>query len=270
MITSTEILEKTGLKSGKTLTRWYKKGIIPEPLIRTHPSGRGKIAYWPDWVLDHCLKIIEFRKQGYTINEAALLLDQERILKIVQSADERSLLSKLLGSKKVDLKDGKKTNLYEIFLSIILKDLKDILTDRNQQLVLIKKFKDQGSLDLALSHLKAGYNPVLFFDGEDLKIIADFVVGHILSFNPITGKPCIVHPLLSSLKRFFKMLGEDVPIGSLAAPAPKIWTKHGDALVEIDIALMGINGFELIRETARTIGGEFNKRINKDETKGKK
>ena len=79
MISSKEILEKTGLKSTKTLTRWHKAGIIPEPMIETHPSGRGKIGYWPDYVLTRCLKIIELRKQGYSLSAAALEAARQRI-----------------------------------------------------------------------------------------------------------------------------------------------------------------------------------------------
>ena len=47
MISTNDILDATGLRSGKTLTRWHQRGLIPKPLIRTHPSGRGKAAYCP-------------------------------------------------------------------------------------------------------------------------------------------------------------------------------------------------------------------------------
>ena len=50
MITTKTLVRKTGL-SAKTLTRWSNQGIIPKPAIRTYPSGRGKIGYWPDAVL---------------------------------------------------------------------------------------------------------------------------------------------------------------------------------------------------------------------------
>src|SRR3954465_13674770 len=77
MITTTDILEATGLKSGKTLTRWHQRGLIPEPLVRTHPSGRGKIAYWPDWVLDHCVRLVQLQKTGHTLRSASLQLAAE-------------------------------------------------------------------------------------------------------------------------------------------------------------------------------------------------
>ena len=75
MKTSAEILKRTGLKSAKTLTRWAKRGIIPVPYIQTHPSGRGKIGYWPDWVLDRCLRIVELRKKGRSLDSALFELE---------------------------------------------------------------------------------------------------------------------------------------------------------------------------------------------------
>lgn len=78
-INSQDILEKTGLKSAKTLTRWHKRGIIPEPVVRTHPSGRGKMAYWPDCVLERCVKLVELQKEGHTLNSALATIERERI-----------------------------------------------------------------------------------------------------------------------------------------------------------------------------------------------
>ena len=77
MVTSAEILAGTGLKSGKTLTRWHQQGVIPAPIIGTHPSGRGKISYWPDWVLERCQRIVALQKEGYTPTAAANQIDDE-------------------------------------------------------------------------------------------------------------------------------------------------------------------------------------------------
>src|SRR5688500_16508550 len=78
MITSTDILNTTGLKSSNTLTRWHQRGLIPQPLVRTHPSGRGMISYWPDWVLDRCVRIVELQKEGHSLESAARMLQIEQ------------------------------------------------------------------------------------------------------------------------------------------------------------------------------------------------
>src|SRR4051794_23650034 len=78
LITSKDILEATGLKSAKTLTRWYQRGLIPRPLIRTHPSGRGKIAYWPDLVIDLCVRIVSMQREGLSLESVKRRLDDEQ------------------------------------------------------------------------------------------------------------------------------------------------------------------------------------------------
>ena len=77
VISSKEILAKTGIKTAKTLTRWYQRGLIPRPTVGTHPSGRGKVGYWPDWVADHCRRMIELRRDGYSLEAAARQADRE-------------------------------------------------------------------------------------------------------------------------------------------------------------------------------------------------
>jgi DNA-binding transcriptional MerR regulator len=78
MVTAKQILAATGLKNAHTLTRWHKHhGIIPHPTIGVSSSGRGKCAYWPDWVLDRCRRIVELQKQGHTLASALRLVDRE-------------------------------------------------------------------------------------------------------------------------------------------------------------------------------------------------
>jgi len=85
-VTSKQILQATGFKSPKTLTRWAKSGIIPGPHVGTHPSGRGKIAYWPDWVLERCQRIAELLRQGHTLGSASSVLENERTLRLIDEA----------------------------------------------------------------------------------------------------------------------------------------------------------------------------------------
>ena len=255
MVSSKEILQQTGLKNIKTLTRWYQKGIIPKPYIQTHPSGRGKMAYWPNWVLDHCLKIIKLRKQGYSVKDAVLLIDYEATEKELDEVKKKPLISDELDKKHVKLKSGKEISLLDVFIAVIMDDLRHLITDRSIRNLMVAKFKKQKGLDLALACLDAGYNPVLLFDGTNLEVTPDFYVGHLLSYKPAAGNSRVVLQLLKPLEKAFSLIGKELKVGSLAYPAPKIRIRQGDALVEYDIALMGINGFELIRQSAKTIGG---------------
>src|SRR4051794_10593093 len=103
MVTSQQILQATGLKSQKTLTRWAHARIIPEPLIGTHPAGRDKIAYWPDWVLERCKRIVELQRQGHTLSSALTALEYERMLRTIEEAKTAPDVRKVLSDKKVTL-----------------------------------------------------------------------------------------------------------------------------------------------------------------------
>jgi hypothetical protein len=50
------------------------------------------------------------------------------------------------------------------------------------------------------------------------------------------------------------MLGRELPAKPTARPVPRVWARDGDVIVEYDIFLGGPLGFELVRETAKTIG----------------
>jgi hypothetical protein len=254
MITSKEILEHTGLKSAKTLTRWYRRGIIPKPSVRTHPSGRGKIAYWPDWVLDRCVKLVELQRQGHSLRSAVMMAHTERLEDVVKYVKETPLASEILANKRVTLEDGRTINLLDIFLSVILSKVKESITDRDLQATILSKLQERRAVDLALGFLGNGYNPVLVFDGADLRITPDFVVSHWLT-DVTTERHCyVVLALLPSLRKAFSMMGHEFPVSPSRWAAPKIWVKERDATFEYSFYPGGVHGFELLAETATMVG----------------
>ena len=268
MISSKEILEKTGLKSSKTLTRWHKKGIIPEPLISTHPSGRGKMAYWPDWVLDKCLKIVELRKQGHSIKSALIFIEYENINKVWKRVSQAPSFTELLTNKQLDVENGGKINLLDVFYAHIINEIGHITTDHDFHDALITKMREEQIIDFTLHYINDGYNPILFFDGIEVKLMTDFLVAHLLS-NNLTGiKPFVIIPLLSIVQKFFEMLGKEENIEDkiISGPAPLIWRVEGDAMVEYPITLSGPAGFELVRKNSKIIDLDS---INDKNTGGK-
>ena len=74
MINTKELLRRTGIMSQKTLTRWSQHGLIPAPMLGTHPSGRGRLGYYPDEILERCQKIIEFKKEGFSLRHIATFI----------------------------------------------------------------------------------------------------------------------------------------------------------------------------------------------------
>lgn len=119
MITSKDILKETGLKNAKTLTRWARAGIIPKPIIQTHPSGRGKIAYWPDHILPHCKRIVQLQKEGHSLSSAALQLNTERIERSVQEVTSRLSITEILSAKDIKLPSGERLNALDAFLRLL-------------------------------------------------------------------------------------------------------------------------------------------------------
>ena len=68
-ISSVDLLASTEVGTMKTLTRWHRRGLIPPPTIRLHPSGRGKMAYWPAWVVLRCQRITQLLRCGRSLDE---------------------------------------------------------------------------------------------------------------------------------------------------------------------------------------------------------
>ncbi len=257
MITSLDILDKTGIKSAKTLTRWHQRGLIPEPMVRTHPSGRGKVAYWPDWVLDRCLKIVELQRQGHSLQSAALVLAGERFRDNEERVAREPNVSDLLAAHQVKHTPERDGTLLEALLFALLASVKHRVTDDGERAALFLKLKERDAVGLTLNLWRAGYNPVLVYDGEQVDIVPDFVVGWRLSEGHPPQTAFVVAPLLPTLLKAMPKLERFVGTLPTAWPAPKVWMQHGDAIVEYAYAPAGPLGFELIRETARVVNNEL-------------
>lgn len=254
MITSHEVLEQTGIKSAKTLTRWHRSGIIPEPAIRTHPSGRGKIAYYPDSVVEHIQKIQELRKQGHTLHSAVFALNVARAQETYEYVKERRSFSEFSREKHVRLSDGSEAPWIDIWTGIVLKHARPFLADRDAKAALVAALRDTECLDHAMIHIKGGYSPVLVFDGRKAEVTTDIMLAHRMSADGGENTACLVLPLFKVFKEIYEGIGLPCPPQPIVFPASKVVAKHGDALVEYSIYRVSDNHFELLRETAKTIG----------------
>jgi hypothetical protein len=252
-ITSKQILQATGLKSPKTLTRWAKSGIIPGPQVGTHPSGRGKIAYWPDWVLARCQRIAELLRQGHTLGSAYSVLETDRTLRLIDEAEKSPDVGALL-SKKVKLPNGQETNLELVIDAFIAQAADNIAVGDALRNKLVMQMRHANVAAWSLRLFQAGYNPVCLFNGERIEVIPDFLVSHHLSDEQSGGSTCLVIATLPSLRKAFSALGRSLPKEPVVQPAPKVWAREGDTIVEYQVFLGGQLGFELLRETANTVG----------------
>jgi len=253
MVTSKDIVDKTRL-STKTLTRWWQRGIIPKPAVRTHPNGRGKIAYWPDWVLDRCVRIVELRKQGHDLKTAVMMLGAERVEKLVEKVRKNESFSQILAGKEVRLADGKTVSLIEVFQALIMQAVEQSVVDRDLHSLIATQLREDRLAALAIDMIQNGYNMLLTFDGTKTRVEPDFLLGHLYEQTGPTARSFVAVPLLGPFRRLLEALGGLHLIRDPAVtPAPKVWVKEGDVMVEYVIYLGGRLGFELVRETATTI-----------------
>jgi hypothetical protein len=253
VITSKEILKKTGLKNIKTLTRWQQAGAIPQPFIGTHPSGRGKMAYWPDWVLDKCLQIRSQMKKGHTLGTAVASMEMSHVRKCIGSVD-KSKLGKLLEAKRLTLSDGRKVSLAKVLGTIAASELKAFGIPVDQQRIVLSKILQENSMERAFRLLDLGCNPILLFDGNDLEVIPDFLTPHVLSDPSNKGRSNIVLPLFPVINRLLSALGRPMPLDRMTPPSNRAHVRQGDAIVEYKFIRVGRSGFELDRKGARTVG----------------
>jgi hypothetical protein len=254
MVTTEQILEATGLRAAKTLTRWQRAGVIPAPQIGTHPSGRGKTGFYPDWVLDRCRRVLELQKQGHTLRSAVTTLETERLRSLIEEIAAQPSLAEILKRKTIRRGDGLKVDLLTVAHAVILNDLGPLLDPGDLRQTLLHGMAAQGAAGRALELLQAGYSPVLVTDGTGVEVVADFLVSHWLSGQGRAAAPLLVFPLLPALRRILPKLLADVAAEKLAAPAPAVWVRQGDAVLEYPILLIDTElGFELIREGARTV-----------------
>jgi DNA-binding transcriptional MerR regulator len=252
MITTKTLVRKTGL-SAKTLTRWSNQGIIPKPAIRTHPSGRGKIGYWPDAVLDRCLRLVQLRQEGHSLESAIALLGLEHLSKRLEKI-EQPTIADLLAQRKVKQPDGEEVDLLEVFRAAVASSLKDSVLDRDHHRTILHQLHadNRRLLRDAVELLTSGYNPFLTYEGTTARIEPDFLLGHPTA-SP--ERSSFVLPLRPVFRRFLALFGAEqgMPEARVHA-APKVWVNEGDTVVEYVVYLGGPRGFELIRETAHTMG----------------
>lgn len=165
---------------------------------------------------------------------------------------DKPSVSEVLKNEKVKIED-REVSVLTIFRGVILAEMQRVVSDENFYASAAMKMDEQEGVGLALDFLKNGYNPVLLFDGNALRITPDLLVGHHPSGDPTERKSYLLVPLLRLLRRSFEGLGLKLPCEPKAYPAPKVWVGDGDATVEYMFYPAGQVGFELIRETAKTI-----------------
>jgi DNA-binding transcriptional MerR regulator len=264
MITSKDILETTGIKSAKTLTRWHQRGLIPPPVVRTHPSGRGKMSYWPDWVMGRCTKIVELQREGYSfqaISKQLDVLDRPPLDAAAKKGYES--ISDFFAKQTVRIHGQEVTQAFALRM-VVLASVQQFVSDSDSQRALFAKIEEIDAVDLALRLARSGFNPILLWDGEDLEIVPDFLIGRRLSNSSKPGRAFVVAPVMPALRGASPFIKELVGTHSSVWPAPKVWMDHDGRVIEYVFSAGGPFGFEFIEETAKDVGTVTRQAVNND------
>ncbi|MCH7728880.1 MAG: MerR family transcriptional regulator, partial [Planctomycetes bacterium] len=244
-VSSKDILEKTGISSIKTLTRWYQRGLIPPPEIGTHPAGRGKLAYWPEWVLERCLTIRKLTRAKKSLDEVQHLLscewaDEERKWKKKQ----RKWKKKRRG--EYDLAAASEQLLYDqcviSFLEAADDKISPMLADKYHQK--LGRRLNSEMAKIALKHVQAGFNPVLVFDGDELSIVPDFLVTQLLSNAKGGLQSLVVVPIFDEVVTSFSPCDIGLPSAPTVTPVARV--REGDTSKELTVIAIDKWDFELV------------------------
>jgi DNA-binding transcriptional MerR regulator len=251
MITTNEITEATGL-SPKTLTRWHKRGILPEPLVGDHPSGRGKVGYWPDEVVERVQHIQKLRAEGHSLKSALMTLESLRLDRIIEQVTETPDFVEILKGKKVKIGPDTEADLLRVFVALTLRAAQLLSANDGGRPALANSF-GEAEVRMTFQLFQNGFNPVLVFDGDVARVVPDFMVAHELSGCLREVTALIIVPMLPLVRKLLGELADSIP-DPKTRPAQKVLGLNGDTFLEYDIHMGGPLGFELIHNSGRVVG----------------
>ena len=245
MVTSRQILEKTGIVSIKTLTRWHQRSLIPRPQVLTHPNGRGKMAYWDDWVLERCVRIKQLVQSGESLDSIREMLGSD------WGAAERNWRRRYRFaevSRKMDF-DAAVANFSDLAYRKLV-SLLDVGRRKDSPGLnkLDQSLRSKETVERVLELVRQGIQPVLVFDGEQANITADFMVSQMLAGEADRGKPVIVMPLFVEVVRAFTNVVPDIPREPLVSPIARVRRQEDDQTVEHEFRPVGLTDFEMLKQ----------------------
>ncbi|HVX62149.1 MAG TPA: MerR family transcriptional regulator [Pirellulales bacterium] len=184
-VTTSEILASAGIKTVRTLMRWHQIGLLPAPEIGTHPNGRGKIAYWPAWVLDRCQEIRRLTDEGIGLTEIA-----KKLPRTGKRGPKGESLSSAVDRGVLDawLKIHEKVNAFLDEIGLKDSSLKESLSDQ---------IASKRLLSEAIDLMNQGLLPVAVWDGKRVLIVPDAGLGQLLGLGLDVF---LVVPLFAELK----------------------------------------------------------------------
>ncbi len=237
-VTSRDIMKATGITNVATLIRWHgKEGLIPSPDIRTHPNGRGKMAYWPEWVLHRCVRIKQLRKEGKSLAAIRELLgddwEQEE-----RKHRRRYVFADVSHQMDVRAAHANLQHAIEQFLASWIKERRAALTRTSVQTLSVEV------MQRAIELMEQGINPVLIVTADSVLVTADFAVSiQLASFDSI-GDGFLVMPIWREMSAYVANVAS-LPKSPTKQAVSRIEDAGGSRAEECDVFVMSSWDFEI-------------------------
>lgn len=209
-LTTHEVLEKCEITSAKTLTRWHQRGLIPPPLVKTHPDGRGKIAYWPSWIIFRIREVKAALERGESLDGVAQRLSRD------WPAEEKKWIR-----KKPDFKAAMDQMNRDDAIDVFSEKVADVVYDYLQKIGIQRPggvrawlwdgLSDRSFIDEVRQLLWQGYTPVIAIIGQDIKVIPDFLLGSAMTIPKSSGQPVLIVPIRDAFLESFAEAEPDLP-----------------------------------------------------------
>jgi len=263
MITSKEILSELGLKNIKTLTRWHKQyKLVPPPVIKTHPNGRGKIAYWNEEDLPLFKYVKSKFDEGLKATEIKASIGLRDIKEHNKFLNYTESMKNFISNLIEGFKDEPKKLFYNIYEDVIRALHKSELTvKKKKEIYSFLVHKD--TLFKILLDLSNGYNPVLFISGKENYILIDCLISDLLSEDEFTDIS-FIYPLKNSIVNFFNKISKgkiNFKVDKFPIQSIEIKKENGRILqVPYIRTSLNFGGFDLMRQLTVVVweGGEDN------------
>lgn len=225
------------------MTRWHQDELIPHPEIGPPSLGRGRVAYWPHWVVDRCRTIRQMVKDGKTLAQVREILGSDWPAEEAKAKRRRDWDSAEVAA--IYARQECERNFIDAAMDRLLSvpgttgsTYADLLSSFMRQLdgPMARK-----SLDLA----RSGCNPVFVYDGAILDVVPDFMLTHLLT----AGQPLSVIPIFDEVVKAFSPSVSDLPGKPTIKPIMTVRSHDGEAIQDLDLVPVGERDFELVERT---------------------
>jgi DNA-binding transcriptional MerR regulator len=237
-VTSRDIMRATGIANVATLVRWHgHERLIPPPEIRTHPNGRGKMAYWPEWVLHRCIRIKQLRKEGKSLAEIREFLGSDWTT-AAQNHGRRYKFAE--ASLRIE-KDAALSNVRDVVTDFLMQWI-NTLRGKMQRTTLPSIHAS--SIDAAIEMLQQGINPVFVLTSESAYLTADFAVSIHLSKCRSVDQSFMVVPIWKELSAYLDKI-TSFPKSPSIYPIARVARSMDSAVDEAAVTVLSSWEFEI-------------------------